>query len=247
MPAYEDLFDIEKRPGAGVAQWTKAVERQLQRVRDANYRHRLHHSPNEAEKQEQPDAEAELHAEVYFLSLAIRRVVVFSRAVAELVDDTRLNEALHEFEARSPQTKDLRDFYEHLEEYLLDSPSKHVKLPGRVSPVLRSRWDCDNVIVSFGPLRMDVTLTALAALVLGRTPEALWNEHLETARPDYPFLKPDDAVPRMLEAEFGVLSIIGGDDEGHQVRTGILREVRVRDATPEERTEWERRRGQDDS
>jgi hypothetical protein len=51
--AYEHLFDIEKRPGAGVG---LAVEMQLERVREANYRHRLHHSPNEQKKQEDPDA-----------------------------------------------------------------------------------------------------------------------------------------------------------------------------------------------
>ncbi|MFZ1925225.1 MAG: hypothetical protein WAU42_03680, partial [Solirubrobacteraceae bacterium] len=72
--AFEDLFDIEKRPGAGVGLWTRAVELQLERVREANYLHRLHNSPSETERQDNPDAERWLHADVYFLALAIRRV-----------------------------------------------------------------------------------------------------------------------------------------------------------------------------
>src|ERR1700694_2775830 len=155
---YEDLFDIEKRPGAGLSLWTKAVETQLARVRDANYRHRLHNSPNEAAKREDPDAERHLHADVYFLALAIRRVLLFHDALVKQVDDQRLAEVRAIFDARAPGAKRLRDFYEHLDEYLLDSPAKHVKVPGRIAPMLFSRWDCDNVVVRFGKLEIDVTL-----------------------------------------------------------------------------------------
>ncbi len=128
--AYEDLFDIEKRPGAGVGLWTRAVEMQLERVREANYRHRLHHGPNEQEKQDDPDAERRLHADVYFLALAIRRVLLFHDVFTKQVDDKRLRQARTKFNASAPKAKELRDFYEHLDEYLLDSPAKHVKFPG---------------------------------------------------------------------------------------------------------------------
>ena len=161
---YEDLFDIEKRPGAGLELWTKAVELQLQRVRDANYRHRLHHRPNESERTENVEAERQLHVDVYFLALAVRRVLLFHDALAKQVQDSRLTEARKAFEHAAPSAKTLRDFYEHLDEYLLDDPKKHRKLSGRTAPVLFSRWDCDNVVVAFGPLRVDVTLAAVAAI-----------------------------------------------------------------------------------
>ena len=40
--------------------------------------------------------------------------------------------------------------------------------PGRASPVLRLRWDADNVVVMFGPEDLDITLSAVAAIELGR-------------------------------------------------------------------------------
>jgi len=184
--AYEDLFDIEKRPGAGVGLWTRAVEMQLERVREANYRHRLHNSPNERERREDEDAEWRLHADVYFLALAIRRVLLFHDVFAKRVDDQRLRDARAKFDAAAPKAKDLRDFYEHLDEYLLDSPTKHVKFPGRAAPVLVCRWDCDNVIVRFGEREIDVTLAALAAIELGRASEALWDEHLSRTKRENP-------------------------------------------------------------
>lgn len=155
--AYEDLFDIEKRPGAGVGLWARAVEMQLERVREANYSHRLHHSPNEQQKREDPDAERRLHADVYFLALAIRRVLLFHDVFAKQVDDERLRRLRAKFDANAPKAKELRDFYEHLDEYLLDRPAKHVKFAGRAAPVLLCRWDCDNVIVRFGEREIDVT------------------------------------------------------------------------------------------
>src|SRR4051812_31291639 len=42
---YEDLFDIENRPGAGVRLWGKAVEAQIERVIDAGNYHRQNHAP----------------------------------------------------------------------------------------------------------------------------------------------------------------------------------------------------------
>jgi hypothetical protein len=122
--AYEDLFDIEKRPGAGVAAWTEAVQLQLERVREANYHHRLHHSPIEQQRREDPGAERRLHADVYFLALVVRRVLLFHDAFAKLTQDPRLAQARATFEKRAPNVKRLRDFYEHLDDYLLDSPKK---------------------------------------------------------------------------------------------------------------------------
>ncbi len=233
--AYEDLFDIEKRPGAGVGLWTRAVELQLDRVRGANYRHRLHHSPNEQEKREDPDAEWRLHTDVYFLALAIRRVLLFHDVFAKQVDDRRLREARAKFNAAAPTAKDLRDFYEHLDEYLLDSPGKHVKFPGRAAPVLVCRRDCDNVVVRFGERDIDVTLAAVAAIELGRESEALWDEHLERIKRENPSPDPppvDDGIARVLAVTMGVSTIIGGEDEGYVQHTGTLLGVEVREADP---------------
>ena len=144
--AYEDLFDIEKRPGAGAGLWRRAAELQLERVREANYSHRLHHSPNEQQQKDDPDAVERLHTDVYFLALAIRRVLLFHDLLAKNVADPRLAQARAKFETAA-DAKELRDFYEHLDEYLLDSPKKHVKFPGRAAPVLHCRWGCDNVVV----------------------------------------------------------------------------------------------------
>jgi hypothetical protein len=113
------------------------------------------------------------HADVYFLALAIRRVLLFHDVFAKKVDDERLRRARAKFDANAPGAKELRDLYEHLDEYLLDSPRKHVKFPGRAAPVLICRWDCDNVVVRFGEREIDVTLAALAAIELGRASEAL--------------------------------------------------------------------------
>lgn len=230
--AYEDLFDIENRPGAGIGLWTRAVEMQLERVREANYRHRLHHSPNEQDKREDPDAEWRLHADVYFLALSIRRVLLFHDVFAKQVDDQRLGQARAKFDAAAPSAKGLRDFYEHLDEYLLDSPRKHVKFPGRAAPVLVSRWDCDNVVVRFGEREIDITLAALAAIELGRESEALWDEHLERFKCGNACPGPlpvDDGIARVLAVMMGVSTIIGGEDEEHVQHTGILLGVEVRE------------------
>lgn len=231
--AFEDLFDVEKRPGAGVGLWTRTVDTQLERVRDANYRHRLHHSANEQEQRDDPDAERRLHADVYFLALAIRRVVLFHDVFARQVDDERLRRARAKFDTAAPKAKELRDFYEHLDEYLLDSPAKHVKFPGRAAPVLVCRWDCDNVIVRFGEREIDVTLAALAAIELGRESESLWNEHLERIKRESPSPDPppaDDGIARVLAVTMGVSTIIGGQDEGRVQHTGTLLGVEVREA-----------------
>lgn len=235
--AYEDLFDIEKRPGAGVSLWTKAVSLQLERVREANRHHRLHHSPNEDEKREDADAEQQLHADVYFLALAVRRVLLFHDTLAKQVDDARLREAREKFTAAAPKTREFRNFYEHLDQYLLDDPDKHVNIPGRVAPVLLSRWDCDNVVATYGSLRMDVTLAAVAAIELGKASEVVWNEHLDRLKREQPEEDPpptDGSIPSKLEVTMGVSTVIGGDDEFAQIHMGVLFGTRVGEATAEE-------------
>ncbi len=230
--AYEDLFDIEKRPGAGVGLWRWALELQLERVREANYSHRLHNSPNEQEQQDDPDAERRLHADVYFLALAIRRVLLFHDLLSKRVDDSRLQQARARFDTAA-KVKELRDFYEHLDEYLLDSPKKHVKFPGRAAPVLYCRWDCDNVVVSFGENEIDITLAAVAAIELGRESEALWDEHLEWIKRENPSPDPpptNDGIARVLAVTMGLSTVIGGEDEGHIKHTGTLLGVEVREA-----------------
>lgn len=236
--AYQDLFDIERRPGAGVSLWTQAVEHQLKRVREVNYRHRLHHSPSIEEKREDPDAEWQLHAELYFLVLAIRRALLFHDALAKQVNDSRLREARGKFIAEAPRAAEFRNFYEHLDQYLLDDPRKHVAIPGRAAPVLTCRWDCDNVVVAFGSLRMDVTLAALAAIELGKTSSLVWDQHLERVKAEEPAAdlpESDDGIPRRMELTLGVSTVIEGEDESAPcVRTGTLLGVGVREATPEE-------------
>jgi hypothetical protein len=237
MPVvYENLYDIEKQPGAGVTLWTRAVEMQLERVRDANYRHRLHNSPNDDEKREDPDAVSQLHADVYFLALAVRRVLLFHDAVAKQIDDPRLGQAREAFMTSAPHAKVLRDFYEHLDEYLLDDPGKHRKdIHGRAAPVLLCRWDSDNVIVAFGPLRVDITLAAVAALELGKATEAIYEKHSARAKSEHFAARPDaEQGDRMLEVKLGVSTIIGGEDEGYVAHTGTLLDVRVREATADE-------------
>lgn len=98
--------------------------------------------------------------------------------------------------------------------------------------MLRLRWDCDKVVVSFGEREIDITLAAVAALELGRESEALWDEHLERIKRENPSPDPpptDDGIERMLAVTMGVSTTIGGEDEGHVKHTGILLGVQVRE------------------
>lgn len=234
---YEDLYDAEKRPGAGVSLWTKGVERQLARVVEVNYRHRLNYSPSsEDEQRDDPDAEWQLHCDVYFLALAIRRVLLFHDLFSRQSRDARLKVARRAFEQAAPKAKILRDFLEHLDEYLLDSPRKRMDFPGRASPVLRLRWDADNVVVMFGPEELDITAAALAAIELGRATTKVWDEHLAavlpTTRPQPP-PEPDDGVPRVLELTFGRSTVIVHEGRA-DITTGTLLHVRLREATEDD-------------
>ena len=234
---FEDLYDIEKRPGAGLELWANTVERQLERVRDANYRHRLHHSKNPDEQRDDPGAEEQLHAEVYFLALAVRRVLLFVELLARQVDDPRLVQARAAFASQGADSKRLRDFLEHIGEYLLDDyDRKHMKFAGRAAPVLRLRWDSDNVVVSFGPYALDVTVAAVSAVEIGRAGAAVWEEHLDRVKAlsahDLP--PADDGIVRMLDVTMGRSTVIGGPDNPPEIITGGLIDVRVREATPQE-------------
>ena len=157
---------------------------------------------------------------------------MFHDVFAKRVQDSRLQQARAKFDASAPTAKELRDFYEHLDEYLLDSPRKHVDFEGRAAPMLRLRWDCDNVVVSFGKREIDITLAAVAALELGHESEALWDEHLERIKREKPSSGPpptDDGIERVLAVTMGVSTTIGGEDEGHIKHTGVLLGVEVRE------------------
>ena len=106
-----------------------------------------------------------------------------------------------------------------------------------------SRWDCDNVVIAFGDMELDVTLAAVAAIKLGKASAAIWDEHMDNAkaaRPEQDVLPPDDGVPRTFEVTMGVSAIIGGEDEGHREFCGTLLGTNVREATPEEITRYQR-------
>lgn len=237
MVDYADLFDMEQRPGSGLELWTSTVERQLDRVRDANYRHRLHARPPGEEQEEHPTAEAELHSEIYFLVLAIRRLLLFTESLAGQLNDERLDSARRRFDQQAPNAKKVRNFFEHIDEYLLDAPGKHMKeIAGRASPVLISRWDCDNVVIAIGTERFDVTLAALAAIELGKEVRPLWDEELERIKAGVTMEIPseDDGIPRVVEVELGTSAIIEGDETTPTVERGCLRDVRLREIDPEE-------------
>lgn len=239
---YEDLFDIENRPGAGVRLWGKAVEDQIQRVVIAGNRHRQNHAPDgvhipEGERLEHdPDAERRLHAEVYFLALAIRRVILFHEAISEQISDTRLAQARAAFVATAPWAKEFRDIFEHLDEYLLGAGRAQQKgrIAGRISPILRLRWGQANVVVDFGGATLDVTAAGEAACKLADATGNVWEEYRDKALTTTGEEPPDDGVPRIVEATTSISTVIGGEDEGYVVTTGILLGVDVRPARPDE-------------
>jgi hypothetical protein len=238
MVEYLNLFDIEQRPGSGVGLWSGVVERQLERVKAINYRHRLHLGPAESEREEHPEAESELHGEVYFLVLAIRRLMLFAEALAKQVDEERLAAALALFETEAPGAREVRNLFEHVDEYLLDTPGKHMRrISGRVAPVLISCWDADNVVIAYGEERFDVTLAALAAIELGETALEVWMEELERVkaseeRDGVP--SEDDGILRAMEIEIGASTVIEGGESGPEVRTGRLLDVRLREIDEQE-------------
>jgi hypothetical protein len=239
---YEDLFDIENRPGAGVRLWGKAVEDQIRRVVVAGNQHRQNNAPDgvhipEGERiKPDPEAERRLHTEVYFLALSIRRVLLFHEAISKQIRDARLAQARATFVAAAPQAKDFRDFFEHLDEYLLGAgrAQQEGRVAGRISPILRLRWGQANVVVDFGGATLDVTAAGEAAVKLAEATETVWEEDRDKARTKTAEEPCDDGVTRMLEVTTSTSTVIGGEDEGHIVTTGILLGVNVRPARPDE-------------
>jgi hypothetical protein len=236
MNSFEDLFTIEQSAGAGLKLWGGAVERQLGRVREVNYRHRLHHTPNESQHREDPDAFSELQSEVYFLSLAIKRVVLFCEALEEQVSDPELHRARDGFRRRAGDSVLLRNILEHLDEYLLDRPGKHLKaFEGRVSPILISMWEYDNVSVAIGEEQIDITAAAQEAIVLAKAGLAVWERHIDLHHNKAGIPTDDNGVVRMIELRSSVAAVIEGEDENSaKVEVGVLREVGIRRATEAE-------------
>lgn len=233
---FEDLYDIERRPGAGLNLWTKSVEHQLARTHDVNYRLRLAHS-TEGENAPKDGLEWQLQMEVYFLVLSIRRLVLFHDLLARHIPDPRLEEARETFMKKAPAALRLRNFYEHLDEYLLDGDKKHMKtIQGRAAPILKLRWDSDNVVVSFGDTQVDVSLAAEGSIELGRASGQVYEAAMAQARDAR---SGDSDLPstdgtHMLEVVLGRSIEIGGSDEGRAVVSGTLLDVRVREMTPAE-------------
>jgi hypothetical protein len=225
----QDLFDIEQRPGAGVRLWGNAVSLQYDRVVDANFRHRKSHEPNAAPADPDKIAESQLHIDTYFLALAIRRVLRFHEAISRQIDDRRLSSARTAFQKTAWPAKDFRDFWEHLDEYLLGTGRRQRsgEVASRIAPVLHLRWDADNVIVRFGDTTMDITVAAQASIVLAKETGDVWEAWLDRAKRPSSDLPPDDGVERWLQVRNSVSTVIGIEGEGYQVTTGVLRDVRV--------------------
>jgi hypothetical protein len=246
VSSFEDLFAIEQSAGAGLKLWGGAVERQLERVKEANYRHRLHHTPNKSQHREDADAFSELQSEVYFLSLAIRRVVLFCDALGKQVSDPELHRARNRFRRLAGDSVALRDILEHLDEYLLDRPGKHIKaFAGRVSPVLISMWEYDNVFVAVGEGRIDITAAAQEAILLARAGVEVWERQIDLHRVEAESPMDDD-VAQIIEVKSSVAAVIEGEDANSpRVQVGVLRDVRIREATeaeiPAEETDTEAR------
>jgi hypothetical protein len=236
MSSFEDLFTIEQSAGAGLELWGGAVERQLERAKEVNYRHRLHNSPRESERREDPGAFGELQSEVYFLCLAIRRVALFCDVLEEQVADPELHKARERFKQRAGDSVVLRNILEHLDEYLLDRPGKHMKsFEGRVSPILISMWEYDNVVVAIGEGRIDVTIAALEAIDLAKVGHAVWEQHIDLHRTETEIPANDDGVVRMFEVTSSVAAVIEGENEySPRAEVGVLREVGIREATEAE-------------
>jgi len=232
---YEDLFDLENRPGAGVRLWGKAVGLQLGRVVEVCDRHRRNHVPGADTKDDAAETEAQLHTDVYFLVLATRRVLLFHEAIAKRIPGApRLTEAKRRFEASAPHIEDLRNFFEHLNNYLLATKERHKRLPSRVSPVIHCRWDRSNVVVRFGTDSMDVTLAAQAAIELADATAPVWDEHLQRAKEPAGEPPPDDGVRRMMVLRQSISTVIGSPDDMPEVMTGVFRGFELREMTPEE-------------
>ena len=108
------------------------------------------------------------------------------------------------------------------------------RVVGRVSPIRRLRWGQANVVVDFGGATLDVTAAGEAAVKLAEATGKVWEEYREGALRKTAEEPPDDGVRRMLEVTTPTSTVLGGEDEGHMVTTGIRLGVNVRPARPDE-------------
>jgi hypothetical protein len=97
---------------------------------------------------------------------------------------TRASPKHASFVAAAPEAKDFRDFFEHLDEYLLGSgrAQREGRIAGRISPILRLRWGHANVVVDFGGATLDVTAAGAAAVKLAEATGEVWEQCLDKAR-----------------------------------------------------------------
>jgi hypothetical protein len=91
-----------------------------------------------------------------------------------------------------------------------------------------------NVVVDFGGATLDVTAAGEAACKLAEATGEVWEEYRDKALKTTGEEPPDDGVPRILEVTTSTSTVIGGEDEGYMITTGILLGVNVRLARPEE-------------
>jgi hypothetical protein len=141
----------------------------------------------------------------------------------------------------------VRNLFEHVDEYLLDTPGKHMKrVRGRVAPVLISRWDADNVVIAYGEERFDVTLAAVASIELGKSALEVWTGELERVKSteeDEGVPTEDDGILRAMEIEIGASTVIEGGEAGPEIRTGRLLDVRLREIDEQEAERLRAREG----
>jgi hypothetical protein len=156
--------------------------------------------------------------------------------MSKQINDARLTQASASFVAAAPKAKDFRDLFEHLDEYLLGSgrAQQDGRVARRISPILRMRWDRANVVVDFGGATLDVTAAGEAAVKLAEATGKVWEEYHDKALKRTAEEPPDDSGPRVLEVTTSTSTVIGGEDEGHMVTTGVLLDVNVRSAHPDD-------------
>lgn len=231
MTLFDTLYDLEKRAGAGVGLWGQAVSQQAERLAEANRRHQGASSAGGAAGRS--EWEQQLHIDAYFLVLAVRRVLLFHDALARHVEDNRLADARHRFISIAGNAERLRHFYEHIDEYLLDSDEKVQKFNGPSAPVIHLVRGRPDLVVSFGKRSLNVTRAAAAAVRLAETTQTVWSEAMERERPIVE--RPSGDGLHLIHADFGVTTLI--DDRPGVTATAVLRGYRFERATPSQEAE----------
>lgn len=90
------------------------------------------------------------------------------------------------------------------------------------------------MVVDFGGATLDVTAAGEAACKLAEATGKVWEEYRDNALNPTGDEPPADGVPRILEITTSTSTVIGGEDEGYMITTGILLGVNVRPARPDE-------------